>query len=133
MLFKVNWLDIYFYLVFSAFYLCCSFWWFHDLVCKTHHCQCEEYPFVSWNHLYILTIHPCHNGKLFDVWQKKTKKKIRVKRWKEYKQTKISYQYTIDMNTTPIVWMWLFLLLLFCSFLHSNAIWIGTCVHTVRP
>lgn len=70
---------IYFYLVFSAFCPCCSFWWFHGLVCKMHRCQCEEYPFVSWIQLYILTIRPCRSGKLFKCIATEIKKKRRKK------------------------------------------------------
>lgn len=48
----------------SVFYPCYNFWWFHELVCKTHRCQCGHYLYASWIHLHILTILLFHNGKL---------------------------------------------------------------------
>lgn len=54
-----------FFPYFSVFYPCCSFWWFRELLCKTHRCQCERYLYATWIHLHILTIHPYRNGTLF--------------------------------------------------------------------
>lgn len=54
-----------FFPYFFVFYPCCSFWWFHELLCKTHRCQYERYLYATWIHLHILTIHPYRNGTLF--------------------------------------------------------------------
>lgn len=57
----------YFCPCFSVFYPCCNFWWFHELVCKTHRCRYGHYLYASWIQLHILTIHPYRNGKLFKL------------------------------------------------------------------
>lgn len=87
---------IYFYLVFSVFCPCCSFCWFHELVCKTHRCQNVRYLFATWIHSHILTIHPYRNGKLFErnTYKKNTNinnnKFIRCKRkWLQSDRTNV--------------------------------------------
>lgn len=74
---------IYFCLVFSVFCPCYSFWWFHELVCKTRHFHYERYLFATWIHLRILTIHPYRNGKLLN------EKKNIHKMWVETKNKRI--------------------------------------------